>query len=65
MDGRPYVSCDDIRRVAVPVLKHRISTNFQAQMEGVDSVKLVQKLLQTVEEPKVPKYETPAEATAP
>jgi MoxR-like ATPase len=50
MDGRPYVSCEDIRRVAVPVMKHRVSTNFQAQMEGVDSVKIV-------EEPKVPKYE--------
>jgi MoxR-like ATPase len=57
MDGRPYVSCEDIRRVAIPVLKHRISTNFAAQMEGVDAVKIVQKLLQTIEEPKVPKYE--------
>ena len=63
MDGRPYVSCEDIRRVAIPVLKHRISTNFQAQMEGVDSVKIIQKLLQTIEEPKVPKYEAPAEVT--
>ncbi len=57
MEGRPYVSCEDIRRVAIPVMKHRISTNFQAQMEGIDSVKIIQKLLATIEEPKVPKYE--------
>ncbi|MBI2898778.1 MAG: AAA family ATPase [Planctomycetes bacterium] len=61
MDGRPCVSCEDVRRIAVPVLKHRISTNFQAQMEGVNSVMLVRKLLQTVEEPKVPKFEAHAE----
>jgi MoxR-like ATPase len=60
MDGRPYVSCDDVRRVSIPVMKHRISTNFQAQMEGIDSVKIVQKLLQTIEEPKVPKYQEPS-----
>ncbi len=34
MDGRFSVSLDDIRKVAVPVLRHRISTNFQAQAEG-------------------------------
>jgi MoxR-like ATPase len=57
MEGRPYVSCEDIRSVAVPVLKHRISTNFQAQMEGLDSPKIVKKILETVKEPQVPKYE--------
>jgi len=65
MDGRPYVSCEDVRRVSIPVMKHRISTNFQAQMEGIDSVKIVQKLLQTIEEPKVPKYQEPAAPTMP
>ena len=34
MDGRFSVSIDDVRKVAVPVLRHRISTNFQAQAEG-------------------------------
>jgi MoxR-like ATPase len=33
MDGRFSVSLDDVRKVAVPVLRHRISTNFQAQAE--------------------------------
>ena len=35
MDGRFSVAIDDIQKVAVPVLRHRISTNFQAQAEGL------------------------------
>ena len=36
MDGRFSVAIDDIKKVAIPVLRHRISTNFQAQAEGQD-----------------------------
>ena len=32
--GRYYVSSDDIRAVALPVLRHRIMTNFNAEAEG-------------------------------
>jgi MoxR-like ATPase len=35
MDGRFSVAIDDVRKIAVPVLRHRISTNFQAQAEGM------------------------------
>ena len=42
MDGRFSVSLDDIRKVAVPVLRHRISTNFQAQAEGQTTESLIQ-----------------------
>ena len=35
MDGRFSVAIEDMRKVAVPVLRHRISTNFQAQAEGM------------------------------
>ena len=35
MEGRFSVAIDDIRKVAVPVLRHRVSTNFQAQAEGM------------------------------
>ena len=34
MDGRYSVSLDDVRKVAIPVLRHRISVNFQAQAEA-------------------------------
>ncbi len=57
MDGRFNVATEDIRDVAVPVLRHRIACNFQAQAEGVDSVRVVQMLLEEVPEPAVQKYE--------
>jgi MoxR-like ATPase len=57
MDGRFSVSVDDIRKVAVPVLRHRISTNFQATAEGVSTDQIIKKLLEVVAEPEVPKYE--------
>ncbi len=57
MDGRPAVSLDDVRRVAIPVLRHRISPNFQAQAEGYDSDTIIERLLKEIPEPAVPKYE--------
>ena len=56
MDGRFSVALEDIRRVAVPVLRHRISTNFQAQAEGMTSEGVVSRLLEEVAEPEIPKY---------
>ncbi len=57
MDGRFSVAIDDIKKVALPVLRHRVSTNFQAQAEGKTSEDVIQQLLATVGEPESPKYE--------
>ena len=57
MDGRPNVSIADVRKVAIPVLRHRIATNFQAQAEGLDIDEIITKLIATVPEPNIPKYE--------
>jgi MoxR-like ATPase len=56
MDGRYSVSVADVRRVALPVLRHRVGCNFAAGSEGVDSVQIVRRLLETVAEPEAPKY---------
>ena len=56
MDGRPSVAWEDIRKVAIPVLRHRISTNFQAQAEGLSTEDLVNRLVKEIPEPEVPKY---------
>ena len=56
MDGRFHVAIDDVRRVAVPVLRHRVAPNFRAQAEGTDSVAIVERLVKTVPEPEIPKY---------
>jgi MoxR-like ATPase len=45
MDGRITPSVDDIRRMAVPVLRHRIVTNFNAEAEGVSTVDVIERLL--------------------
>jgi MoxR-like ATPase len=57
MDGRPNVSIADVRKVAIPVLRHRIATNFQAQAEGLDIDEIITKLIAAVPEPNIPKYE--------
>lgn len=57
MEGRFSVAIDDIKKVAIPVLRHRISTNFQASAEGVTNEQIIQKLLQVVPEPEIPKYD--------
>ena len=56
MDGRFSVAIDDIRRAAVPVMRHRIGTNFQAQAEGKTSEDIIAELLRAVGEPEPPKY---------
>jgi MoxR-like ATPase len=56
MDGRFTVAIDDIKKAAVPVLRHRVGTNFQAQAEGKTSDDLVEELLRAVGEPEPVKY---------
>ncbi len=56
MDGRFSVAIDDIRKAAIPVLRHRIGTNFQAQAEGKTSEDIIMDLLEVVGEPEPPKY---------
>ena len=42
LHGRYYVSCEDVRAVAPPVLRHRIITNFNAEAEGIKPDDIVQ-----------------------
>ncbi len=56
MDGRPSVAIDDIKKAAIPVLRHRVSANFQAQAEGKTSDDIVVELLKVISEPEPPKY---------
>ena len=56
MGGRIHVSCNDIKIAAVPVLKHRIYTNFAADSEGLTSMDLIKKLLAAVEQPTEADY---------
>ena len=57
MDGRFSIAIEDIRKVAHPVLRHRISTNFQAQAEGMTPETIIDRLLKEIPEPKIEKFE--------
>jgi MoxR-like ATPase len=48
LHGRYYVSCDDIRSVSGPVLRHRIITNFNAEAEGVKPDDIVERLIKVI-----------------
>ncbi|MGH7135008.1 MAG: AAA family ATPase [Pirellulales bacterium] len=48
LHGRHYVSSEDIRAVAAPVLRHRIMTNFNAEAEGVKSDDIVRQLIDII-----------------
>jgi MoxR-like ATPase len=37
LDGRYHVAKDDIRRVALPCLRHRVLLNFEGQAEAVST----------------------------
>jgi MoxR-like ATPase len=56
MQGRAHATCADVRRAAMPVLRHRISTNFQAQARGVRSDDVIKLLLERIKEPEMPKF---------
>jgi MoxR-like ATPase len=41
MDGRTVPDVDDVRAVALPVLRHRLVLNFQAEAEGLSPERLI------------------------
>jgi MoxR-like ATPase len=47
--GSYMVRLEDVQEAAVPVLTHRIITTFAAQAEGIDSKKIVRRLMEETE----------------
>jgi MoxR-like ATPase len=48
LENRTVVAPEDVRAVAMPVLRHRILVNFQAEADGIDADQIVGRLLDTV-----------------
>ncbi|MEN6449335.1 MAG: AAA family ATPase [Thermoguttaceae bacterium] len=48
LHGRFHAEVDDVRAVALPVLRHRIVTNFNAEAEGIKSDQLICRLIETL-----------------
>ena len=47
LDGRTSPSINDVRAVAVPVLRHRVVTNFNAEADGISAVDIISRLLES------------------
>ena len=50
LEGRTYVTTDDIKAVARPVLRHRVITNFSAESSGISSDDVINRLLEELPE---------------
>jgi MoxR-like ATPase len=50
LEGRFNVSFEDVRRVYVPAMRHRVLLNFEAQAEGVETDKVLLDILEKVTE---------------
>lgn len=52
IQGHYHISCDDIKAVAKPVLRHRVLTSFTAEADGVNSLNIIDELLRIVKAPE-------------
>ena len=48
LEGRDYVSPDDVRNIAFDVLRHRILLTFEAEAEGLTADAIIQRLIDRV-----------------
>ncbi len=51
IEGQPTPSCDHIRQVALPVLRHRVILNYAATGDGITPADLISQLIEAVPEP--------------
>jgi len=52
LGGRSAVAPEDIRRVAHPVLRHRVLPNFAAEAEGITAERVIDEILERVPPPR-------------
>lgn len=53
LNGRFHAGIEDIRAVALPVLRHRIVTNFNAEAEGIKPDAIIRRLIDTIGDAEV------------
>jgi MoxR-like ATPase len=62
LEGRYNVSFEDVRRVYLPALRHRVILNFEAQAEGLDTDHVLLEILEKL--PEKASEEAPVKAVA-
>jgi MoxR-like ATPase len=50
--GRDFVTPEDIKEAAVPVLQHRVMVTPEREMEGLSSIEIIKQIIETVEIPR-------------
>ena len=50
--GRDFVTPEDIKEAAIPVLQHRVMVTPEREMEGLTSVEIIKQIIETVEIPR-------------
>ena len=51
LDGRGYVTPQDVKKLAPDVLRHRVAVSYEAEAENITSDDLIQKILDTLPVP--------------
>jgi MoxR-like ATPase len=52
LDGRDFVTPDDVKRVALPALRHRIAVAPELEIEGLRTDDVLRSILENVEAPR-------------
>jgi len=52
INGRDFVTPEDIKQIAIPVLRHRIIITPEREMEGISTAQVINDILQSIEIPK-------------
>ena len=52
IEGRDFVTPDDIKRATIPVLQHRVIVTPEREMEGVTSKQIIEQIIEAVEIPR-------------
>jgi MoxR-like ATPase len=51
LDGRSYVTPQDIKDISFDVLRHRLMLSYEAEAEEIDSEQLITRIMETIEVP--------------
>ena len=52
LEGRDFLIPDDVKSSALPVLRHRVMMKPEAELEGLDSDRVLTEIINSVEVPK-------------
>jgi MoxR-like ATPase len=50
--GRDFVTPEDIKEAAIPVLRHRVIVTPEREMEGISSQEIIQQIIESIEIPR-------------